>query len=151
DTSRTFAAQAMKDMKPLVNSDPEAHHETLMDMMGGLPILLGPRETRSKAYANKTVEYDGVRASESPILDLVYALGAILGDRTADQTLAMTRELFTTQSKAMARVTGAMNAAFDIAQNHPEAAIPRTATFWDENLDVIAKIAKEPGLLEDIL
>jgi hypothetical protein len=152
DTSRTFAAQTMKDLKPLVNSDPEAKHETLMDMVGALPIMLGPRETRTKEYADGAkVQYDGVRTADSPILDLVYAMGAILGDKSADQTLAMTKQLFTTKTKEMARVTGALNTAFDIAQKHPEASIPRTSTFWDENLDIVAKIAKDPKLLKDVL
>lgn len=151
DTSRTFAAQLLRDLRPLVNSDPEAKHETLMDMIGGLPIVLGPRETRTKDYGEEEVEYDGIRTKDSPLLDLVYAVGAILGDKTTDATLAMTRELFTTKSKEMARLTGALSGAFDIAQQHPEASIPRTSTFWDENLDVMAKVAAEPGLLEDIL
>src|SRR5262249_47863645 len=89
DTSLTFAAQMMKDLKPLVNSNPEAKHETLMDMAGGLFVVMGPRETRSKAYGGKKVDYDGIRLKDSPALDLVYALGAILGDKTSDQTLAM--------------------------------------------------------------
>lgn len=151
DTSRTFAAQTTKDLKPLVSSDPEAKHETLMDLMGGLPVVMGPRETKSRRYGNTKVEYDGVRTKDSPALDLVYALGTILGDKSADSTLAMVRRLFTTQSASMARVTGAMNEAFDIAQRHPEAAIPRTSTFWDENIEMLQKIAKEPGLLEDML
>ncbi len=152
DTTRVFAAQMMKDMRPLVNPDPSAKHETIMDMMGGLPVMMGPRETRTKTYdTKKSVQYDGIKTAESPMLDLVYAMGAILGDRTSDQTLAMARELFTTNQKQMARITGAMNSAFDIAQNHPEAVIPRTSTFWDENLEIMAKLVKEPGLLEDVL
>ncbi|MDF2696643.1 MAG: hypothetical protein K0S65_5026, partial [Labilithrix sp.] len=151
DTSRTFAAQMMKDMKPLVNSDPEAKHETLMDTMGWLPVAMGPRETRSKQYGDRKVDFDGIRLEESPMLDVVYAMGAILGDKSADATLAMAKELFTTHTKPTARVTGAMIAAFDIAQKHSEASIPRTSTFWDENLEIMAKLAKEPGLLEDIL
>ncbi|HVH46242.1 MAG TPA: hypothetical protein VM925_28065, partial [Labilithrix sp.] len=151
DTSRTFAAQVMKDTKALVNSNPEAKHETLMDMVGGLPVVMGPREPRTKNYGDKKVSFDGIRTKDSPMLDLVYALGAILGDKTADSTLAMVKELFTTKSKAMARVTGAMNTAFDIAQKHPEAVIPRESTFWDENLEVMGQIAKEPKLLEDLL
>ncbi|MBX3234009.1 MAG: hypothetical protein KIT84_33285 [Labilithrix sp.] len=152
DTSRTFAAQMMKDMKPLVNSDPAAKHETLMDMMGGLPIMMGPRETRTKTYADGVqVSYDGIRTKESPMLDVMWALGTILGDQTADLTLSMSRELFTTKSREMARVTGAINTAFDIAQKHDEAKIPRESTFWDEQLDIMAKLVKEPGLLEDVL
>jgi hypothetical protein len=151
DTSRTFAAQMMKDMKPLVNSDPEAKHETVMDMMGWLPIAMGPRETRSKQYGDHKVDFDGIRLADSPMLDLVYAMGAILGDKSSDATLAMAKELFTTNTKETARVTGALITAFDIAQKHPEASIPRTSTFWDDNLDVMGRLVKEPGLLEDVL
>lgn len=152
DTSRTFAAQMMKDMKPLVNSDPEAKHETLMDLMGGMPIMMGPRETRTKTYENGTkVQFDGIKVKESPMLDLMWALGTILGDQTADLTLAMTRDLFTTNSKNMARVTGAINTAYDIAQKHTESQIPRKSLFWDEQLELMAELVKEPGLLEDVL
>jgi hypothetical protein len=151
DTSHTFAAQMMVDLKPLVNPDPNAKHETLMDLMGGMPVVMGPREPRSKQYGSKKVDFEGIRTKDSPMLDLVHAMGVILSDRTADTTLSLTRELFATKPKEMARLTGAMSAAFDIAQKHPEAKIPKTATFWDENLDTIVKIAKEPGLLEDLL
>ena len=40
----------MKDMKPLVNSDVTAKHETVMDLMGGLPIMMGPRSTVTKTF-----------------------------------------------------------------------------------------------------
>ena len=151
DTSHSFAAQMMADLKPLVNPDPEAKHETLMDMLGGLHVAVGPRAQKTKAYpGGKTVQYDGI-ATDSPMLDLIYAMGVILSDRTSDSTLALTRELFATKPKEMARVTGAMIAAFDIAQKHPEAKLPRTATFWDENLETMSAIAREPGLLEDVM
>ena len=151
DTSRTFAAQMMADMRPLVNPDPAANHGTLMDMIGGLFVAVGPRAQKSKSYAaGKSVSYSGI-APDSPMLDLIYAMGVILGDRTSDTTLALARELFTSKEKEMARLTGSMITAFDIAQKHPEAKIPRTSTFWDENIETLGKIAKEPMLLEDVM
>jgi len=151
DTSHTFAAQMMADLKPLVNPDPAANHETLMDMLGGMFVAVGPRAQKSKSYAGgKSVEYSGI-APDTPMIDLIYAMGVILSDRTTDTTLALARELFTSKQKEMARLTGSMITAFDIAQKHPEAKIPRTATFWDENLETLGKIAKEPGLLEDMM
>lgn len=149
DTSHTFAAQLMADMKPLVNPNPEEQHETLMDFMGGLAIAMGPRAPMSKQYPSGTVEYEGIK--DSPVVDLVYALGTILGDRSADTTLQMVRNLTANKPREIARLTGALSAAFDIAQKHPEAKIPRTATFWDENMDIVVEIAREPGLLEDVL
>ena len=151
DTSHTFAAQMMSDLKPLVNPEPDAKHETLMDMLGGMFVAVGPRAQKSKSYAGgKSIQYSGI-APDSPMLDLIYAMGVILSDRTTDTTLALARELFTTKQKEMARLTGSMITAFDIAQKHPEAKIPREATFWDENLEALGKIAKEPGLLEDMM
>ncbi len=150
DTSHTFAAQMMADLKPLVNPDPEAKHETLMDMLGGLHVAVGPRVQKSKTYSGKSIEYQGI-APDSPMLDLIYAMGVILSDRNTDSTLALGHELFATKPKEMARVTGAMLKAFDVAQKHTEAKIPREATFWDENLETMGQIAREPGLLEDLL
>ncbi len=163
DTGHTFAAQMMADLKPLVNPDGTQNHETLMDMLGGIDIAVGPRAQQSKSYADgRSVEYSGI-AQDSPILDLIYAMGAILGSPgvsgepaglthgNSDTTLALARELFTTNQKELARMTGATIAAFDIAQKHPEAKIPRQATFWDENLETLGKVAQEPGLLEDML
>ncbi len=151
DTSHTFAAQMLADLKPLVNPDPALKHETLMDMLGGFSVAVGAREELTKSYSTgKTVRYQGIPKA-SPILDLIYAIGTILGDQTADQTLALAHELYATKSGQMARLTGAMSSAFDIAQKHPEAKIPANAIFWDEQLDTIAKISREPGLLEDIL
>ena len=164
DTSHTFAAQMMSDLKPLVNPDPAQNHETLMDMLGGLDIAVGPRAQQSKSYPDgQTVAYSGI-ANDSPMLDLVYAMGAILGTQgvanepvgtthgNSDTTLALARTLFDDKYVPnVARLTGSMIKAFDIAQKHPEAKIPRQATFWDENLETMGKIAQEPGLLEDML
>jgi hypothetical protein len=155
DTSRTFAAQMMKDTKPLVNPDPAAKHETLMDFMGGLPIMMGPRETRTKDYTaiggDKTVQFDGIIVEQSPMLDVMWALGSILSDPSADLTLAMSKALFTSNVKDMARLTGAVNTAYDIALKHTESAIPRQSTFWDENLDLMAELVQVDGLLEDVM
>ena len=152
DTSRTYAARTMVDLKPLVDSNVADKHETLMDAAGAVPIILGPRATTTKSYADGSkVQYNGIRTADSPALDAIYALGAILGDKTGDQALALTSSLFTDAQPQMARATGAISAAFDIAQLHPEAKIPRTSTYWDENLDILAKTAQEPGLLEDLM
>jgi hypothetical protein len=123
-----------------------------MDLVGGLPVVMGPRETKTKEYpGGLKVAYDGVRTNDSPLLDLVYALGILLADRSTDQTLAMARELFTTKQAEMARITGAVNAGFDTAQRHPEASLPLASVFWDDTLATLGKIAQEPGLLEDLL
>ena len=71
----------------------------------------------------------------------------------ARRFLAPRGKLLRTRVKARAAVTTAdEHAAFvdfgkptqkAIAQAHPEAKIPREATFWDENLEIMAEMAKE--------
>lgn len=150
DTSHTFAAQMLTDARVL--ADPAPEKEALMGTLGGMNIMLGPRGSAEKRYeTGATVRYDGIQISQSPMLDLVYALGVILADRNTDAVLQMTRELFTKHEQLLARTIGATLVAKDLGNKHPEARIPREATFWDEQLDAMAKIAKEPGLLEDVL
>ncbi|WP_394837138.1 hypothetical protein LVJ94_09545 [Pendulispora rubella] len=150
DTNSTFAARLMQDLKPLVNPDPAANHETLMDLLGGLHVTVGPRERKSKTYPSGAVSYDGI-GRDSPMLDLVFALGTILGDRHADTTLGLVKELFTTKQPDIARAVGELLRVLDTAKKHDEAKIPRETTFWDDILDLLAQVAQEPGFLEDLL
>lgn len=150
DTSHTFAAQMLADARVL--ADPAPEKEALMGTLGGMNIMLGPRGSAEKRYdTGKTVRYDGIQISQSPMLDLVYAMGVILADRNTDALLQMTKELFAKNEQLLARNVGAMLVAKDIGNKHPEASIPRESSFWDEQLDALGKIAKEPGLLEDVL
>lgn len=150
DTSHTYAAQMLVDMKPLVNPDPEAQHETLMDLVGGMYVSVGPREQKQKTYDSGSITYDAI-PTDSPMIDLVYALGSLMGDQNMDATLALAQELFTNEQPKVARLTGSMISAMDIAHAHPEAKIAPEVTFWDDTLATMVKIAKEPGLLEDML
>src|SRR5262249_9540794 len=126
DTTHTFGAQLISDLKPLVNPSADAKHETLMDMAGGLWVAVGPRVDANKKCSDKTVKYKGIDTKNSPMLDLIYAMGVILSDKSTDGTLTMAHDLVTDHIQDVARVSGAMSGAFDIAQKHPEAKIPRT-------------------------
>ncbi|MCL2776856.1 MAG: hypothetical protein FWD73_02545 [Polyangiaceae bacterium] len=151
DTSRTAAARVMTDLLALVNPDPAANHETLMNLLAGAYVTVGPRVKATKTYANApSVSYDGIGV-DSPILDLVYAAGVMLGDRNTDATLAMAHDLIANQPMPLARAVGDLLTALDIAKTHTEAKIPPTSTYWDDTFDIMGQIAQEPGLLEDLL
>jgi hypothetical protein len=151
DTNRTPAARIMTDLLPLVNSDPAANHETLMNLLAGAYVAVGSRVKATKTYANApSVSYDGIGV-DSPILDLAYAAGTMLGDRSFDATLAMAHDLIANQPAPLARAVGNLLSCLDIAKTHTESKIPPTSTYWDDVFDVMAQIAQEPGLLEDLL
>src|SRR5215218_5722595 len=99
-------------------------------MMGGMYVGMGPRGPQTKTVNGKTIEFEGLKTKESPMLDLVYAMGVLLGDRSMDTTLTMTKDLMAAKPNTMARLSGAMIEAFDIAGKHPEAKLAKTATFW---------------------
>jgi hypothetical protein len=177
DTSHTFSASLLADLKPLLEPDPTKQHETLMYAISGASVVFGartgedaseatypPDPERAKRWKELglkapagfdtdpvVVKYNGYDVENSPVLDLVYALGQLMGDRTMDDTLQLVSALMTQKQGDVARVVGAGLKAKDIANAHDEARIPKTSTINDETLDVAAKLAKEPGLLEDVL
>jgi hypothetical protein len=173
DTSHTFTASLMSDLKPLVNADANAKHETLMYALSGTYALFGNRDGSDKTQrsyspnpslvddwklthdgpppvdlgiAPVVVSYNAFHAETSPILDLVYAFGQILGDKTADDTLALTRDLFTNHTADLARLVGdGLYLKTQVADKHAEAKIPPKSVLWDDMLDVTVQLAQEPG------
>ncbi len=180
NTSQTFAASLLNDVRPLVNSDPSANHETLMYAVAGAHVLFGQRDGSPKtqrqysadptlidawkvAHPNdpvppnlgktpETLYYDAFHPETSALVDLVYALGQLMGDKTSDMTLAFAKEMIGNHTADVARLAGdALYAKTQLADKHPEAHIPAKSVLWDEILDAVIEIAKEPGLLEEVL
>lgn len=151
DSSKVFTRALVADTKALVNPDPAAKHETLMDALAGAIVLFGTRADAEKTYSSGNVKYSKYNPDTSPVVDLAYGIGTALSDRTIDDVLALSRTLFTDKEKDVARVVSAGLAAQENAKQHDEAKIPKTSVFWDEMLDVLQKVAAEKGLLEDLL
>ena len=179
DTSHTFTASLMSDMKALVNPDASQKHETLMDALSGAHVLFGTRDgsnKTSKQYAPNpalvddwklthpgeapppdldqapvVVQYDAFHADTSALLDLVYALGQVLGDKNGDVTLQLVRELLVNHTADLARMTGDGLYAKGLADKHVEAKIPAKSVLWDDMIDVAVQIAQEPALLGDVM
>jgi hypothetical protein len=166
DTSTVFAASLLRNLKPLAIPDETQKHNTLMYTLAGSEVLFGKRDgtaASSKCYApdptnpssctdpTSLLTYDSFETDTSPLIDLVYAVGQMLGDPTMDDTLAYVRTLFTNDLPDIARIAGDGLAMKALANQHPEAKIPANSTFWDEMLDVTVQLEQEPGLLEDVL
>lgn len=156
DTSHTFAAQMLTDLRPLMNPDASQNHESIMDAVAGAYVAMGARDGKpasKRDFPSGAVQYDRFQAETSPMLDLVYGLLIALGDKNADEVLQLTRSLFIDKNAELARTVGALLTAQETskAPEFDSAKIPANSVFWDEVLDVAAKIAKEPGLLEDLM
>ena len=156
DVSSTYFASLTRDLVPLLEPDPKRLHETVMDLFGGFTIVAGQRQDGKDSlhsYDGQQLAYRGFREVESPLLDLVHAIGQVLAEPTTDDTLALFQRLATDKPQVLARLMGSGFRIKDIANSHPEAAIPAGSTLWDEMLDVLVKIAsdKNSKLIEDII
>lgn len=155
DVDGTYLAALSRDLVPLLDSDPSHAHESLMGLLAGFVVVAGRRQDEADALRSydggSTIAYRAFREDDSPILDLVYALGQVLADPTTDDTLALFERLLRDKPGMVARLLGVSLRIKEIADAHPEAKIPASSTLWDELLDVVAAMAQKPALIEDLL
>ncbi|MDB4997060.1 MAG: hypothetical protein JWM74_4492, partial [Myxococcaceae bacterium] len=166
DTKRTFFASLETTLLPMVDAEPAHRHETVLNVAAGLPVLFGNRDaapTSKRVYAKDpgakngktdapvTVSYRAFHPESSPVIDLVHALGQILSDPAIDDVLALAQRLADEHPQELARLIGVGLEIKAIADKHPEARIPASSTLWDEMFDILAKMAKAPGVLEDLI
>jgi hypothetical protein len=155
DASKTFLASLARDFVPMLDPDPARGRETIMYALGGLEPLFGTRDgdaTSVKRFPDGgELRYKGFHSDDSALVDLVYAIGQLLADPTTDDTLLLLAKIAVEKPKTLARLVGVGLEIKRIADRHPEAKIPRDSTLWDEMLDVAAKMAQSPKLVEDIV
>jgi hypothetical protein len=166
DTSQSYLSAFLGHIRGVVNgtslldSKPADNHETLLGSLAGAYVLFGPRASATRTYADHSqVAYSGYAPVGSPLGDLIYAVGQMMADPSIDPTLSLTSTLITKNTADMARVIGDALYAKAQADQHPEAKIPATSTFWDEIIDLVVQIAQDKSaagtsqtrLLEDVL
>lgn len=162
DTTQALSGSLARDLLALVDPSTTDDHETLMDELGGAIVLYGDRASK-KITTPYTLAYDGFDTDGSPLVDLFYAFGQLLGDEESDDFLQWMIDLGENHEDLLARLLGEALATYANATDaskplNAAAALPRTSTIWDEMADVLANIgrvgpdANNPrGLLEDLI
>jgi hypothetical protein len=175
---QTFVAALAQDIEPYFQPDPTQKGETAMNLLAAIPVLSGGRDaapTSTATYppdprqvtdwalghttappanlgtAPVTVSYRAFQPESSPIADLAYAFGQILGTPEIDDLLAVATQLVQQHPEQLASFVGLALEVKKIANNHPEASLLPTATFWDDLFVQLATVAHTEGLFEDIL
>lgn len=181
DTSRTPAASFSTVLTPLLDpteyaaeDDPEAYaseYETVMYMVAGLNVLLGDREAAEYDFENDKVvpvgtncasciEYQRFRGEDSPLVDLAYGAGQILGDKDSDVMLLGLIDLAENHEPELARLLAAAIRVKEIADDYdadvaagtmPPAGLPYENPVWDEAAQVLSRISDEPRLMTNLL
>lgn len=147
DTNETLVASLMRDLTSLVDPDPANDRETLMDALAGAYVLFGDRMPDQeavygdgKALEKKTLKYAGFNPDTSPLVDLVYAIGQIVGDPQSDDYLQQMIDLFENHEQEMARVVGAALKMKEVADKYPDVSLPAKSVVWDRMMDVVSKM-----------
>ena len=181
DTSRTLAANLSQQMVPLLDAtevadpnDPNGfmqESETLMYAVAGANVLLGPREAAEYDFdAGKVVpvgtgcktcsQYSRFRGEDSPLTDLVYAAGQVLGDQDSDALLLGLIDLMENHEQEVARLLGAALKVRQISLDYDkkvaagmaqDASLPYENPLWDQVAQVVNRVVNTPGLTAELL
>lgn len=161
DLSRSYVSAALRDVKPLIDPQADDDHQTFLNVMAALPILMGGREetpSATRTYpplpgtkADVKLSYRRFHAEDAPVVDLVHALGQTMNDPAVQDMLVLVQKLLREQPQKVARLIGIGFQLKQIADAHPEARLPAASTLWDDLLETFGKVAHEPGILEDLL
>jgi hypothetical protein len=152
DLDSTLLAALARQLPPLLGGPT---HETVpaLQLLHGASLFLGQRRDATRAYPGASeVAYRQYTAERAPLVDLVHAVGVLLSHRDAPQVLATLAQLTAGERETVtARLLGAVLAVDAIADRYPNVGLDARSTVWDDVMDVVRRIAEEPGLLEDIL
>lgn len=165
DASKTMLHSMLIDTKTLV--DPS--NGALLDLTHASLYQFGPRTAASdktdptvgsdsKTYklsdgSTKTIKFRKFDGSQSPIADLVYAMGRFMEYPKSADYFEFTRQLMRDHPNDVARVIGAVLKIRAIA-NDPAFAnvqLGSKSSLWDDVMVTAIKIAQEPDLLHDVL
>ncbi|MGZ3416512.1 MAG: hypothetical protein ACXVEE_01540 [Polyangiales bacterium] len=156
DAARTLLHAVLRDSQLL--ADPK--DPVLLHLAHGAVYQFGSRTETSKNYPDPdqpgktvSVSFKQFKADESPLTDLVYALGVMMQLPQFKDYAELGRQLLRDHPTEAARVVKAALKLREIA-NKPEyasIALDPKSTVWDEVVGIAAQIAAEPDVMKDVL
>jgi len=134
DTHRTLLAGLLSHARPLLLAAPGEARSPAMGLLAGASVLsMRPP------------------SGDTPALELTHALGQVLGEPSTEDLLTLAAKLLRERPGDVARLSASLRALGRVVDTHPEARLAPGSSFRDDLLDVLVKISREPGLLEDLL
>ncbi|HEU4404205.1 MAG TPA: hypothetical protein VFS43_02780 [Polyangiaceae bacterium] len=150
DASGTFAASALRDLRPLVAARPggaEGGASTLFKALRGARPIFGERKPSTRAYADKggrDLAYEGFDPATSALPELAHALGQLLAAPESDDYLGFVLDLHEQRPDLTARVVGLVEAILDESRSpkYAGARLDDASTLFDEIAAWLAKVAR---------
>jgi hypothetical protein len=162
-----------------------SERETLMYALSGIHVLAGPREAAQYDHVAEKIlsptepcpsasgeanpitgqplacsAYQRFVAEQSPLPDLVHALGQVLADPRSDTMLLALLDLIDNHQDTVARLLGAALRVKEIADAHdklaeagqePKADLAHEVPIWDEIAGVVSSLSEQTGLVQRLL
>lgn len=150
DANQALISALFRDLDPLLDTDPATQHETVADLLAGAFELYGDQISENAAWApgGQYLRFD---ASRSPIVDLLYGFSQLLADKNSDAVLALLQKLVVEHEDLVARLLGVALEIREFSNQHPEASLDPSDTFWDEFAEIVVKLTDDPALFKDVL
>ena len=149
DGSRTLAGGLVAEIGSVMVASPSA----ALDLVYPFTALLGPEVTKLQAFDDgSALEFQGYDLSGSPLMDLAYVGTKATTFENVRDTLELVRMgLIDDQAELGAVIGPVLDALDDVADNYDSVSLADNNIMADDLLDVLAEIALEPGLLEELL
>jgi hypothetical protein len=128
--------------------DPETN--AALDLLYGLPVILGPTVVRSRTYGAATFSYEAPDTNTGPLFDVLHAVGPLLARPETEDALAATEVLLRDHEPEVAALIEAGLFA-DRRSDMRDAALVQPNNLWDDTLQIVTWLSSEPGLTEGLL
>ena len=147
DGNRTLLAGLMRESARLLEPpDPLA-----LDLLFGLPLLLGPAQTQTATYGAYSLTYRGFDTDHGAAFDLVHAMGAVLYEPEIDDVLAANETLLRDHENEIAALLDAVLFIDRQSDSYPDANLESPSNLWDDVIELLGRFAENPGMIEAML
>ncbi|MFT5357391.1 MAG: hypothetical protein ACI9KE_004626, partial [Polyangiales bacterium] len=148
DMGDSFLAGLTRMSVPLLDGTEPA----LFDALFAMRPLLGPPSAREEeVLPGFPVRFEGFDPAESPLLDIVHATTTNLRDPAIDDVLALVHEMLASHESEVAGLAESGLVGRAAADLYPDVALAQESDLFDDQLVVLGRIARTPGLMEAVL
>jgi hypothetical protein len=159
NATQTVLAGLLREQVPLLKRKADGEPSSIEKLLRGVRPLLGAQGDRTYTFTSgRQYAFKGPSVTDSPVLDLIHAVGALLTYPETEGVLVVLQELLTNyESDAGAPVYAGLAIDRDADQDMNamlkgvDGTDASPSEFWDDLILVGQRILERPGMLEAVL
>ena len=147
DLDPTLLAGVVREAQPWFSGE----HPVILDLTRGLPAMMGPSASATRAYGGATLRYEGYDTAQGPAFDTMYALAELMRRPETADTLELVGELLEDHESEAAGVVHSAHFLMTRGDAFPDARLESPNVFWDDLIRLAGSYTDEPEMMEAIL